>query len=306
MVCKLKRVRILLRVSSDRQLEADGDLSIQRKIVKEYIKQHSDWKLDEKEYFEGSNSGYRNSINDREILLETLEDARNGEYEILAVYKDDRIGRRMWEMGSYIMTLKSYGVDTYTVKDGRISPELDDVMGQIMLALRYGNAQKSSSDTGMRVKDTAQKLVEQGRFMGGKAPYGYELVLSGEISKHGRALHKLIIVENQAEVVKHIYDLYVTKGYGAVRIAKTLNEHNLYKNRAPRDIWKSPTITSILQNPIYTGYITYKRRERKNGTYHRLKNQEWIKSKDPDLTIRIIDEKIWDLAQEIRYRKSNY
>lgn len=41
-------------------------------------------------------------------------------------------------------------------------------MGQMMLALRYGNAQKSSSDTGMRVKDTAQKLVQQGKFVGGR------------------------------------------------------------------------------------------------------------------------------------------
>lgn len=53
-------------------------------------------------------------------------------------------------------------------------------MGQMMLALRYGNAQKSSSDTGMRVKDTAQKLVKKGKFMGGKAPYGYKLELSGK------------------------------------------------------------------------------------------------------------------------------
>ena len=34
----MKKVRMLLRVSSDQQLEADGDLSIQRAIVQEYIK----------------------------------------------------------------------------------------------------------------------------------------------------------------------------------------------------------------------------------------------------------------------------
>ena len=33
----MKRIRMLLRVSSDQQLEADGDLSIQRKILMEYI-----------------------------------------------------------------------------------------------------------------------------------------------------------------------------------------------------------------------------------------------------------------------------
>ena len=34
--CGLKKARMLLRVSSDRQLEADGDLSVQRQLVKEY------------------------------------------------------------------------------------------------------------------------------------------------------------------------------------------------------------------------------------------------------------------------------
>ena len=183
----MKKVRILLRVSSNQQLEADGDLSVQRQLVTEYIQQHPDWKLDAKEYFEGSNSGYQNAVTDRDVLQEALEDARKKEYDILVAYKDDRIGRRMWEIGAYVMSLKKYGVDIYTVKDNCISPESDDIMGQMVLALRYGNAQKSSSDTGMRVKDTAKKLVQQGKFMGGKAPYGYKLELSGEISKHGRA-----------------------------------------------------------------------------------------------------------------------
>ena len=43
---------MLLRVSSNQQLEADGDLSVQRQLVLEYIEKRSDWKLDEKEYFE--------------------------------------------------------------------------------------------------------------------------------------------------------------------------------------------------------------------------------------------------------------
>ena len=39
----LKKVRMLLRVSSNQQLEADGDLSVQRRIVKEYIQKQEDW-----------------------------------------------------------------------------------------------------------------------------------------------------------------------------------------------------------------------------------------------------------------------
>lgn len=301
----MKRVRMLLRVSSNQQLEADGDLSVQRQLVKDYIFSQSDWQLDEKEYFEGSNSGYKNAVADRNILQEALQDAKAKEYDILVVYKDDRIGRRMWEIGAYVMSLKSFGVDIYTVKDGCISPESDDIMGQMMLALRYGNAQKSSSDTGMRVKDTAQKLVQKGKFMGGKAPYGYKLELSGEVSKHGRALHHLVIVPEQAEVVKYIYELSLHKEFGATKISKILNEHEIYKDRAPRDLWKSGTIVSILTNPVYAGYTAYKRRERVDGRYHRLDSKDWIFAEKSDTEIAIIDENMWNQVQDTRKQRAD-
>lgn len=300
-----KRIRILLRVSSDQQLESDGDLTVQRQLIMEYVKSHSDWILDSKEYFEGSNSGYKNSVADREILREAYHDAENHEYDILVVYKDDRIGRRMWETGDYIMSLKKLGVDVYTVKDGCITPERDDIMGQMMLALRYGNAQKSSADTGMRVKDTAKKLVQSGKFMGGKAPYGYNLEHSGEISKHGRALKHLVISPERSDVVKYIYELSLNKEYGSAKIANILNTDERYKNLAPNDVWKSGTITSILTNPVYAGYTAYNRRESLNGRHRNLDSREWILSDKPNSDLVIIDEDTWKRVQKKRELRNN-
>lgn len=296
----MKRIRMLLRVSSDHQLEADGDLSIQRKILIEYIQKHEDWLLDEKEYFEGSKSAYKNTASQREILQDILQDARNKEFDILVPYKDDRVGRLMWDTPLYIMTLKGLGVDVYTVKDGCISPEADDIMGQMMLTFRYANAQKSSVDTGMRVKDTAQKLVEQGKFMGGKAPYGYTLEYSGEVSKHGRALKHLVVMPEQAEMVQYIYSLSFNKEFGSAKIAQILNENNKCKELAPNGIWKAGTITSILTNPIYAGYTAYKRRERTNGKYKRLDSSEWVISKEADESIQLIEPEVWNRTQEKR------
>ena len=300
-----KKVRMLLRVSSNQQLEADGDLSIQRQLVREYIEKNPDWEQDTKEYFEGSNSGYHNSVADRDVLQEALQDAEAGEYQVLVAYKDDRIGRRMWEIGAYVMALKNCGVDIYTVKDGCISPESDDIMGQMVLAMRYGNAQKSSSDTGMRVKDSAQKMVQKGKYVGGTPPYGYKLELSGELSKHGRALHHLVIEPERAEVVKYIYELSLNKEYGSVKIAKILNVHEVYKKMAPKDYWKSGTITSILTNPIYTGRTAYKRREKVNGKFKRLGSEEWIIASEPNQKLIVIDDDIWNKVQERRERRGS-
>ena len=299
-----KIVRILLRVSSDQQLEADGDLSIQRQLVVEEVKKHEEWILDSKEYFEGSNSGYKNSVVDRDVLQEALRDAENKEYDILLAYKDDRLGRRMLEIPMYIMSLKQFGVDVYTVKDGLLTPDIGDVMGMLRLTMQYGMAEKSSSDTGIRVKDTAKKLVQQGKFMGGKAPYGYKLEYSGEYSKHQRALKHLVIVPEHAEVVKYIYKLSLYKEYGSGKIATTLNLDNRYKNLAPNDVWKSGTITSILTNPIYTGYTAYRRREHIGGRYRSLSQEDWIIAEKPNNEITIIDRDMWEKVQISRQKRS--
>ena len=72
-----KIVRMLLRVSSEQQLEADGDLDVQRSLVADYIKKHAnEWILDDKEYFEGSKSAYKNTASEREVLQEILNDAK--------------------------------------------------------------------------------------------------------------------------------------------------------------------------------------------------------------------------------------
>lgn len=298
-----KRVRLLLRVSSRQQLDVDGDLGIQRQILLDDVKKHLDWILDEKEYFEGSNSGYKNSVADRDVLQEAYQDAQSGEYDILVIYKDDRLSRRMLEALNYINRLKEMGVDVYSVKDGMLSTDLNDIMAQMMLTMRYGIAQKSSVDTGMRVKDTARKLAAQGKFMGGQPPYGYTLQHSGEISKHGRALKHLVIRSEQAEVVRHIYDLSLTKEYGSAKIANTLNTDKRYSPLAPNDVWKSGTITSILTNPIYCGYTAYNRRERLDGRTRSLNSNEWILSNEPNPDIVIIDEDTWTKVQKKREQR---
>lgn len=201
------------------------------------------------------------------------------------------------------MSLKNLGVDVYTVKDGILSANPDDITAQMMLTMRYAMAQKSSADTGMRVKDTAKKLVVQGKFMGGKPPYGYTLQHSGEISKHGRALKALVIIPEQAEVVRTIYDLSLAKEYGSAKIAHVLNSNEQYRRLAPNDVWKSGTITSILTNPIYCGYTTYNRRERLNGRTRSLDRNEWILSTKPNPDIAIIDEDTWTKVQQKREQR---
>ena len=288
-----KRVRTLLRVSSRQQLH-DDDIPIQRAEAEQYIAKHTDWVFD-KEYLEKGISAYHNGVEDREVLQDIMQDAKNGEFDILLAYMSDRIGRQE-EYSFYVAELNRLGIEVWTIKDGQLKTE--EHIDKLLNYIRFWQNEGESKKTGMRVHDTMVEMVKDGKFVGGKAPYGYKLVLSGEISNHGRALHKLVIVPEQAEIVRQIYSYAVNQGMGFQKIANTLNE-----NGVPAPIlekWKSGTVRSILMNPIYMGYVAYNRRRDGHANCTRLDRREWTYAREQNPEITIVTQETWERAQEIR------
>lgn len=288
-----KKVRTLLRVSSRQQLH-DDDIPIQRAEAKQYIARQQDWVFD-KEYLEKGISAYHNGVDDREVLQEIMQDAKNGEFDILLAYMSDRIGRQE-EYSFYVAELNHLGIEVWTIKDGQLKTE--EHIDKLLNYIRFWQNEGESKKTGMRVHDTMAEMVKEGKFVGGKAPYGYKLVLSGEISNHGRALHRLVIVPKHAEVVRQIYSYAVNQGMGFQKIANTLNENGI---PAPiLEKWKSGTVRSILMNPVYMGYIAYNRRKDGHANSTRLDRKEWIYAREQNPEIVIVPQEIWERAQEIR------
>ena len=70
----MKRVNILLRVSSQQQLH-DDDIPVQRSECMNFISTHDDWTF-QKEYVEKAVSGFKTSVKDREILQEIQEERK--------------------------------------------------------------------------------------------------------------------------------------------------------------------------------------------------------------------------------------
>ena len=293
-----KRVRTLLRVSSRQQLH-DDDIPIQRAEAEQFIAKHPEWKFD-KEYLEKGISAYHNGVDDREILQEILADAKAGEFEILLAYMSDRIGRQE-EYSFYVAELNRLGIEVWTIKDGQLKTE--EHIDKLLNYIRFWQNEGESKKTGMRFHDTMVEMVKSGKFVGGKAPFGYKMVLSGEISNHGRALHKLVIVPEQADVVRQIYSYAVNQGMGYQKISNTLNETGI---SAPvSETWKAGTVRSILTNPIYMGYIAYDRRGGGHGTTTKLDRKDWIYAKEQNKELIIVQQEVWERAQEIREARKN-
>ena len=287
-----KKVRTLLRVSSKQQLH-DDDIPLQRAETHKYILTHKDWIFD-KEYIERAVSAYKNSAEDRDILQDILEDARKGEFDVLLAYMSDRIGRQE-EYAFYVATLNRLGIEVWTINDGQLKTE--DHVDKLITYIKFWQNEGESKKTSQRVHDAQIEMVKSGKFVGGKAPYGYRLVDSGLISNHGRLLKKLEIIEEQAEIVRKIYSLAVHQGYGYQKIANQLNKEGIPAPSLPQ--WKNGTIRSILTNPIYMGYYAINRRKTMYNK-KRMDRKEWTLSEHQIPEIVIVSEQEWEKAQRIR------
>lgn len=104
--------------------------------------------------------------------------------------------------------------------------------------------------------------VKEGKYVGNKAPYGYE-----RVKLNNDKGYTLSPVEQQAEVVRNIFEWYTVgklqtdgtrKHMGTSLIARELNSRNIssYTN----GIWTSSSIRDILINPVYIGKIRWNRR----------------------------------------------
>lgn len=292
------KVRTLLRVSSQKQLY-DDDIPLQRAELKDFINKNPDWIFDG-EYMEAAVSGYKNTLQDREKLLQILDDAKKGEFDILLAYMSDRIGRRE-EYTTYISMLNNLGIQVWTVKEGKLNT--DSHIDSLMNFIRFWQNEGESRKTSARVRDALLERAKAGKFNGGYAPFGYALIPTDEINAKGRIVHKLQIIEKDAEVVKKIFNYAVNQGLGYQRIANALEAEEI-KSPTGKNKWICSTLNSILTNPIYMGYVVFNRRN-SHGKHRRVDSSEWILSDVQVPEYTIVLPEIWYKAQEIRESRKN-
>lgn len=101
--------------------------------------------------------------------------------------------------------------------------------------------------------DAAIILMVDSNLQREHAPYGYDLVRSGRINKRKHELYELHINEQEAAVVRIVFDKYVYEGYGPQHIATYLNNSG-YRARSGK-CWHPSSIRGMVQNLTYTGVL---------------------------------------------------
>lgn len=247
------RVLCLYRVSTVKQLymtaNKEADIPMQRVRCRQFAKEQG-WTIVCELQEEGV-SGHKVRAENRDKIQMIKEYAQEGRFDILLVFMFDRIGRIADETPFVVEWLVNHGIHVWSAEEGeqRIESHTDRLLNYI----RFWQADGESQKTSIRTTNSLHILAEQGYFTGRICPYGYMLVKSGRLNKRKQEVHDLAICEEEAEVVRLIFNLAYIYGYGAQCIANHLNEQG-YKNRAGNN-WHPATIQGIMRNITYVGIL---------------------------------------------------
>lgn len=138
--------------------------------------------------------------------------------------------------------------------------------------------------------------VKRGCYLGNYSPYGYKKTKIGKD-------HTLEIVEEEAEIVRLVFDLYTKEGLTPGRIAQRINKMGVAAPRIER--WTKDTIRVILRNKHYIGLVVFNRIKRtpmlENGELivRRLAQADEDVLVAPGLHPAIIDMDTWEAAQKL-------
>jgi len=203
--------------------------------------------------------GYSGATIERPDLTRLIEDARSKKFDVVLVYRLDRLARRVQLAYELIEILESCGVAMMSYAEPSINTTTP--MGKATLGMMAIFAEWERDTFIERSRLGMRKAVEKGHFSGGVVAYGYEVIEK-----------RLVIHPEEAEVVREVYRLYVG-GMNSYTIARELNLRGIptryrksgraIRGKETAGQWGYAAVLRMLQNRTYLGEITYGRR---NGT----------------------------------------
>ena len=155
----MKRVMCLYRVSTKGQVDPQDDIPMQRRECLEFISRQQDWQFCE-EVMEKGVSGYKVSIQKRDVIQDLKNRALRKEFDVLLVFMFDRLGRREDETPFLVQWFVEHGIEVWSTREGqqRIENRADKLINYI----RYWQAGGESEKTSIRVKAAHSQMTSDG------------------------------------------------------------------------------------------------------------------------------------------------
>ncbi len=232
------RVATYTRISTDEERQPNS-LEAQRVRLESFVSSQPEWGIQRryKEQFTGT-------VVDRPELTRMLRDAKRGRFDVLLVYRVDRLARSIRGLAQIIDELDQAGVifrsatepfDTGTPA-GRMMVQMLGVFAEFERALIVE-----------RITAGLERKAARGGWCGGQRPFGLNIAADRDSLERN---------PTEAPLVPVMFDHYVNRQAGSSALADWLNEQG-YRTKNGR-LWSSASVITVLRNRAYLGEIYYR------------------------------------------------
>ena len=223
--------------------------------------------------------------------MKMIEDAKAQMFDLILAKEVSRFSRDTIDSLLYTRKLLEYDVCVYFLSDNIITASND---GELRLTIMSSMAQDEIRKLSERTKFGFKRAIEKGTVLGTNNIWGYQ-------KQNG----KLIIDDEEAKIVKIIFETYANTKMGLKKLALYL-EANGYLNHKNKPFHQN-TLKRIIQNPKYKGFYTgnlstvIDYRSKKRNFYPQ---NEWKMYKDYEKVPPIVSETLWKKANEKLLKRS--
>ena len=281
------RVTFYARVSTD-QDEQLNSLENQVQYYTELIKSKKNWTF-VPGYIDEGISG--TTTRRRDNFNRMIRDAKAGLFDFIITKEISRFSRSTLDSIKYTQELLECGVGVFFQNDNINTLDTDS---EFRLVIMAGVAQDEVRKLSERLKFGFRQAIKNGHVLGNDKLYGYD-----------KKDCVMTINEEEAEIVRIIFDLYANYRLGTRKISQKLFDMG-YTSREG-NAFNVLTIRHMLENPKYKGWYcgnktqTLDYRTKKKAF---LDESEWIMYPDPTIPA-IVSEELWDRANSLYKERRN-
>ena len=263
MGCYMK-ASLYMRMSTDMQ---ENSIDSQRMALLNYAKVN---KIDIiTEYIDEGISGRKAAS--RPAFMKMIDDSEASIFDTVLIYDSSRFARNLEESIVYKSMLKKNGVTLVSITEPVVDEDTSLLTDALMGALNEMYSRKLSKN----VKRGMQYKVENGFFQN-RPPFGYTKTPS----------MVPIINEDEATIVRRIFEMFTTTTPSFLGIAKILNGAGIKTSQG--NYWRIIEVKRVLMNVSYAGYIPWGDR---NKMIYKGKHEALVSKETFEAAQKIIETK---------------
>ncbi|NLJ41066.1 MAG: recombinase family protein [Clostridiales bacterium] len=273
------KIAIYARVSTEEQAQKHS-IDAQLDLLRGYA-QAREYKI----YKEYTDPGYSGTLHQRPGYQKLIDDAIDGKFKLIIVYKIDRLFRSTRHLLNVVHELEVYGVDVCSATEPF---DTGTAVGKFTMQLFASVAELERNIFLQRSELGRIKRLEKGMVWGSQPPFGYIFDKSNS---------NLKIYQPEAKIVKLIFELYCQADTSTNRVADELNKRG-YRTRHKK-AWYSDGVSVILRRTAYMGRQAYNKMTNDPKVCRDEKEWVWV-DVPPIVSIgkfntaqKLLDERRW-------------